>query len=112
VSLGLNLDQPSGTFVPEPRHKSAGLAFVLSLLVPGAGQFYCGKTARGAMTLAFWLLALVVTFAPVPTTWLLRALIALPVLWIFSFLDAYFTAIEINRGQDQVVVRHIELFGE
>ena len=63
MSLGLNLNQPIGAFVPEPRHKSAGVAFLLSLLVPGAGQFYCGKNGRGGMTLAFWLLGLIFCIA-------------------------------------------------
>jgi hypothetical protein len=103
VSLGLNLNQPIGAFVPEPRHKSAGLAFLLSLLVPGAGQFYCGKNGRGGMTLAFWLLGLIFCIAHPSTTVVGEALIVMLVLWIFSFLDAYFTAIEINRGQDDLV---------
>jgi TM2 domain-containing membrane protein YozV len=103
LGLGLNDNLPVGALVPEPRHRSAGLAFGLSLLVPGLGQFYCGKTGRGGMTLGFWLLALVLCFVPG-----LRALVAyflfvMMVLWIFSFLDAYFTAIEINKGQDDVV---------
>jgi len=103
VSLGLNLNQPIGAFVLEPRHKSAGLAFLLSLLVPGAGQFYCGKNGRGGMTLAFWLLGLIFCIAHPSTTIVGEALIVMLVLWIFSFLDAYFTAIEINRGQDDLV---------
>ncbi len=92
-----------GAFVPEPRHKSAGLAFMLSLLVPGAGQFYCGKNGRGGMTLAFWLLGLIFCIARPSTTIVGEALVVMLVLWIFSFLDAYFTAIEINRGQDDLV---------
>ena len=103
MSLGLNLNQPIGAFVLEPRHKSAGLAFLLSLLVPGAGQFYCGKNGRGGMTLAFWLLGLIFCIAHPSTTIVGEALIVMLVLWIFSFLDAYFTAIEINRGQDDLV---------
>ena len=103
MSLGLNLNQPIGAFVPEPRHKSAGLAFLLSFLIPGAGQFYCGKNGRGGMTLAFWLLGLIFCIAHPSTTIVGEALIVMLVLWIFSFLDAYFTAIEINRGQDDLV---------
>ena len=103
MSLGLNDDPPLGAFTPEPRHKSAGLAFGLSLLLPGLGQFYCGKTARGGMTLGFWFAALVACFAHVPPAWLGQALFLMLVLWIFSFLDSYFTAIEINQGQDDLV---------
>ena len=103
MSLGLNLNQPIGALVPEPRHKSAGRAFGLSLLLPGLGQFYCGKNGRGAMTLAFWLLGLIFCFARLSTAVVGEALVVMLVLWIFSFLDAYFTAIEINRGQDDLV---------
>ena len=103
MSLGLNLNQPIGAFVPEPRHKSAGRAFALSLLLPGLGQFYCGKIGRGGMTLAFWLLGLIFCIARPSTAVVGEALVVMLVLWIFSFLDAYFTAIEINEGQDDLV---------
>jgi len=103
LSLGLNDDVPIWARPPEPRHKSAGLAFGLSLLIPGAGQFYCGKIFRGGMTLAFWLLALLLTFAHLPTVITGQAVVVMLVLWIFSFLDAYYTAIEINQGQDDQV---------
>lgn len=103
MSLGLNDDIPIGALAPESRHKSAGLAFGLSLLIPGAGQFYCGKTARGGTTLGFWLVGLVLCFSHVSPLFIGQALVVMLVLWIFSFLDAYFTATEINRGQDEVV---------
>ncbi|MGO9087121.1 MAG: hypothetical protein ACLQBK_18025 [Candidatus Sulfotelmatobacter sp.] len=103
MSLGLSDNPPIGAFAPEPRHKSAGLAFGLSLLVPGAGQFYCGKTARGGVTLAFWLLGLVLSLSGGPSEVVGLGIGLMIVLWIFSFLDAYFTAIEINRGQDEQV---------
>jgi hypothetical protein len=102
VSLGLNDNPPIGAFAPEVRHKSAGLAFALSLLIPGVGQFYCGKTGRGWITLVFWVLGLPLCFSRIPN---LRGvgLVVIVVLWIFSFLDAYFTAIEINAGRDAQV---------
>ncbi len=55
------------------------------------------------MTLSFWLAALVACFAHLPPAWLGQALVLMLVLWIFSFLDSYFTAIEINQGQDDLV---------
>ena len=103
MSLGLNLNQPVGAFVQDPRHKSAGLAFLLSLLIPGAGQFYCGKNGRGGMTLAFWLLGLIFCVAHPSTAVVGESVFVMLVLWIFSFLDAYFTAIEINQREDDVV---------
>lgn len=82
------------------RHKSAGLAFLLSLILPGAGQFYCGKTFRGRLTLGFSLLGLLLLFARGQAELQGTGVLLAFVLWIFSFLDAYFTAIEINAGQD------------
>jgi TM2 domain-containing membrane protein YozV len=103
VSLGLNDPAPFGAFTPEHRHKSAGLAFGLSVLIPGAGQLYCGKLGRGAMTLGFWVLGLGLALSGAPAEIMGLGVGLIVVLWIFSFLDAYFTAIEINRGQDETV---------
>jgi TM2 domain-containing membrane protein YozV len=103
VSLGLNDNPTMGALAPELRHKSAGRAFALSLLVPGLGQLYCGKTASGGLTLAVWLLGLGLCIAHVSLELTGQALIVMLVLWIFSFLDAYFTAIEVNQGQDDLV---------
>jgi TM2 domain-containing membrane protein YozV len=112
VSLGLSIPPLSGSssygsnsyspYLPPPVHKSAGLAFALSLLVPGVGQFYCGKIGRGGMTLAGWLVGLICCFTGS------RLLIGLGitimfVLWVFSFVDAYFTAIEVSQGNDEIV---------
>jgi TM2 domain-containing membrane protein YozV len=99
----LNDDAPIGALEAEPLHKSAGLAFGLSFLIPGLGQFYCGKTARGGATLGFWVLGLGLCFSGVPAAIYGQALVVMLVLWIFSFLDAYFTAIEINRKQDDLL---------
>lgn len=103
MSLGLNDDSPLGALAPEPRHKSAGRAFALSLLIPGLGQLYCGKTASGGLTLAVWLLGLILCIARVSMEVTGQAILVMLVLWIFSFLDAYFTALEINQGQDDLV---------
>jgi hypothetical protein len=61
VSVGTNPEITSGLGL-ETRHKSAGLAFLLSLIVPGAGQLYCGKSFRGGLTLGFSFLGLVLAF--------------------------------------------------
>lgn len=103
MSLGLNDNPPLAALAPEPRHKSAGRAFALSLLIPGLGQLYCGKTASGGMTLAFWLLGLVLCISRVSLEMTGQGILLMLVLWIFSFLDAYFTAIEINQGQDDLI---------
>ena len=48
--------------IPQTQHKSAGLAFLLSLFLPGAGQLYCGKRFRGLVTLCFSLLGAALWF--------------------------------------------------
>ena len=102
MSLGIDNDAQSEPYAPAAWHKSAGLAFLLSLILPGAGQFYCRKAARGWVTLGFWLLGWALCFSPnlaARGTGLLLVF----VLWTFSFLDAYFTAAEINSGEDAQV---------
>jgi TM2 domain-containing membrane protein YozV len=96
----------------EPIPKSPGLAFGLSLLVPGLGQLYCGEGRR-----AWW------TFLPFATgvalvIWLSSSLAAgeeragafwgmgfrtALVLYAFGFLDAYFTAREKSTGMHHVL---------
>lgn len=103
MSLGLT---PTSAFdqFPDPPHKSAGLAFLLSLFIPGLGQLYCGKGPRASLTFVFFVIGSFLCFAPGDNT---RGLGIATVfcLWVFSFLDAYFTAQEINQGtSDQVDV--------
>lgn len=87
--------------------KKPGLAFVLSLLFPGLGHFYCGKLKSAAwIALCFAVLASVVIFvspSASPMLWglCLRAAI---VFYAFAFLDAYFTAREINAGIAEQIV--------
>ncbi len=88
------------------RHKSPGLAFVMSLFVPGSGQLYCGKTLRGLMTLVFFVIGVGVAAAigwpkdrSTELLWGMCARVAVA-LYGFGFLDAYFTAHEVNRDID------------
>ena len=116
-SLSLNLGPPTDhstpMFVPQPVVKSSALAFVLSLVVPGAGQFYCGKTSRGLWILGVFISSLAAT---VYFTIQLRApdgqvyalfwgiLFRITVfLYIFAFLDAFFTAREMTAGTDAFI---------
>jgi TM2 domain-containing membrane protein YozV len=105
VSLGLTGQNPYSPYLPALVHKSAGLAFALSAVIPGAGQFYCGKIGRGAQTLGFWLLGLLFCFTG-QRQWIGLGIALIFVLWVFSFVDAYFTAIEVSRGQDEIVDVH------
>jgi hypothetical protein len=54
-------------------------------------------------TLGSWFGALVLCFAQDSRAVVGEALVVMLVLWIFSFLDAYLTAIEINRGQESLI---------
>jgi hypothetical protein len=97
----------------EPRpltRKSAGLAWLMSLAVPGAGHFYVGLWVRGLLLLlpsiAGWALLVVglrsggeASQAVVGTF-----LMMLPLLWVFGFFDAYLTVVERNRGIDPALV--------
>ena len=94
IALGLGTDT---------RHKSAGLALLLSLILPGAGQLYCGKSFRGGVTLCFSLVGAVLCFMRQQPTLQGEGILLVVVLWVFSFLDAYFTATEINSAQDAQV---------
>jgi TM2 domain-containing membrane protein YozV len=101
VSLGLDQGLSFGALAPEPPHKSAGTAFLLSLLLPGSGQLYCGKRPRGFTTLGFWSIGVLATFGSSPARG--NGIVVAFVLWVFAFLDAYFTATEINSGIDPQV---------
>lgn len=110
MSLGLDQSPLALTENVTPAHKSAGLAFFLSLIVPGAGQMYCGKTGRGGITLALFVAAIglmTVGFglgeASVSNEITGIAMVMALVLYVFSFLDAYYVAREINAGTDWLV---------
>ena len=70
---------------------------------------YFGKVARGGVTLAFFALSVVLAVVgfSVPDSMnqeiLGVAMLAILVLYIFSFLDAYYVAREINAGTDPLV---------
>jgi hypothetical protein len=84
----------------DTRHKSAGLALLLSLILPGAGQLYCGKSFRGGMTLSFSLVGAALCFMRQQPNLQGTGVLLVVVLYVFSFLDAYFTAMEINSAED------------
>src|SRR5215469_1651865 len=115
--LSLNPREPIETsnvlFQPQPVPKSPLLAFLVSLIFPGAGQIYCGKTSRGLWTLAFFLPALATTVyltrqlgspegMEVVFPWGIVLRIAL-FLYVFAFLDAFFTAREMTAGTDAFI---------
>lgn len=109
-TLGISTPTPGSS--PVPREKNPGLAFLLSLLLPGAGQLYCGKVKRGIWTLVLCVPAAFGTFS----LWgnveaggeqFLGILIRLSIfLYGFAFVDAFFTAREITEGIDEEVVEN------
>jgi TM2 domain-containing membrane protein YozV len=116
-SLSLHLTQPtstpSPTFAPQPIPKNPAIAFLLSLIFPGAGQIYCGKTSRGLWTLTIFFPSLVATVYLTAQLgrpegqffalfWRIVFRITL-FLYIFAFLDAFFTAHEMTAGTDAFI---------
>jgi TM2 domain-containing membrane protein YozV len=84
-------DEPSG-----PRMRSRATAFMLSLLLPGIGHMYCGKTRTGMCTALFYVLCLAGFFSLGNAGWVLfRPSLAL---YIFAFVDSFLTAQEISAG--------------
>lgn len=107
------IDTPTAMFEPQPVPKSSLVAFLLSLVFPGAGQIYCGKTSRGLWTLAIFLPALALTVyftlqlgSPEGKEdaffWGILLRITL-FLYLFAFLDAFFTAREMTAGTDAFI---------
>lgn len=85
------------------------MAFVLSLLLPGLGQIYCGQKRRAAWTFFFLALGAVCVIAFAGSAaeggslFLGIGLRTVLVLYGFSFLDAYFTAQEMSKGTHQLL---------
>ncbi len=70
--------------------KSPGVAAVLSFLWCGLGQIYNGDIGKGVMFLIFSLVAAALCF-------LLIGFFIVPVLWLWSIIDAYNAADSHNR---------------
>lgn len=93
---------PRSNVASPPMSKNPGFAWLVSLVLPGSGQLYCGKINRGAWTMAFFTLTgLGVIFIDRTIPYWGVVFRACLVLYAFSFLDAYFTAREINTGCDR-----------
>jgi TM2 domain-containing membrane protein YozV len=109
--IGLNASAADSA--PLMKKKSAGLAWLLSMVVPGAGHFYCGLHVRGGLVLGFSVVGMGIFVSSIASqaaggsgggAWMGQAVLFLPVLYVFGFLDAYFSAREINRGIDPTLV--------
>ena len=70
--------------------RNPGIAAVLSFFWCGLGQIYNGQIGKGiAMLVAYFISAALI--------WVVIGLITTPILWIWGMVDAYNTAIRLNR---------------
>lgn len=88
--------------------KDTALALILSLIIPGIGQVYCGKVARGITILIVSILLVPILYLGYAILFvetesdtalligLLVAGIASLAFWIWNIVDAYNTAKEYN----------------
>ena len=74
--------------------KNPGVAAVLSFFITGLGQIYNGQIGKGVIFLS-------VQFINVLLMNVVIGLITFPILWIWSMVDAYKTAQEINEGRQR-----------
>ena len=74
--------------------KSAGLAAVLALIIPGLGHIYLGKIGDGIVYLVLSVVLGALFFLIVP-------LIILLILWIWQIFDAYNKANQYNAAVQQ-----------
>lgn len=89
----------------ESERKRPGLAFLLSLILPGAGLIYCGKRGAGIATAIFFCIALMLVFSlPVTSPFWGVGLRSAIVLYGYAFIDSFYTAREINAGMAQFIV--------
>jgi TM2 domain-containing membrane protein YozV len=94
--------------VPAPEQlRDPALAFLISLILPGAGQFYSGARKRGIATLGFLVgfLLLALRLGLTSALGASGARAAL-LLYAFSFLDAYLTALDVNRGLEATLAEN------
>ena len=89
----------------EPEHpaipKSAARAFLISLVLPGMGQVYAKRETAGWATCVVFFLSLLVGIGAAQNgkmTLAGSAIIVAISLYLFGFLDAYFSALEYNQG--------------
>lgn len=96
-------EPPPGRISTIPEKKSVALSVVLSFFIPGAGQMYCGKVARGAGMLVLGILMFLIFGSAAGSnpnssepalTFLLWMLV-----YIWNLFDAYKLAGKINRGE-------------
>jgi hypothetical protein len=87
----------NSAYVVPPTRKSVGVAWLLSLFLPGSGQIFCGATIRGPAFLAVFVIALAATiFVDGDPRWLAVRVVVMT--YALATYDAYETARERNFG--------------
>jgi RNA polymerase subunit RPABC4/transcription elongation factor Spt4 len=86
------------------KEKSVALAVVLSFFIPGLGQIYCGKVARGVGILAlsvlmFFIFGATAASAGANSSEPLFPFLMLILVYIWNIYDAYKLAEKINRRE-------------
>lgn len=76
-----NAVHPMAVAAMSMNRKSPGVAVLLSLLVTGAGQVYCGRAARGAAFFA-------AGFCAAVSLLFIIGFVLLPIIWIWAAIDA------------------------
>lgn len=64
------------------QQKSSGVAVILSFLIPGVGQIYCGRVGKGILLILFSFIFGILSFILIGIPFYLA-------LWIYSMYDAY-----------------------
>ncbi len=70
--------------------KNPGMAAILSFFLMGLGQAYNGETAKAVVFLILYAVSIFLTF-------FLIGFITIPLLWIWSMVDAYRSSIKKNQ---------------
>lgn len=65
--------------------KNPALALIASFLIPGLGQFVNGEAGKGSMMLALYVVSWLLAFV-------LVGFLFLPIVWVWSMVDAYTAA--------------------
>ncbi|HQN75853.1 MAG TPA: zinc-ribbon domain-containing protein [Methanomassiliicoccales archaeon] len=108
-------DQTTVSYTYRKDEKEAILAVILSVLIPGVGQIYCGKVGRGIGILVLLGLLSLVSFVPLffimdPVDfnfagffalYVLLSMIAL-IVYIWQIYDAYRCAVDCNNAAPPV----------
>jgi TM2 domain-containing membrane protein YozV len=70
--------------------KNPGTAVILSFILIGLGQAYNGEIAKAVVFLILYALSMILTFFMI-------GFVILPILWIWSMVDAYRSSLKMNQ---------------